>query len=119
MIKGLSYAFKNAAGAAKQALVHSDDRIETYNRAAKTTTANLAADTVISATAKYIDSVNVTVAGSTTGAIHNCATVLTASAANLVSVIPAAVGHVSIHANCDVGIVYIRGNGQTISPNIG
>lgn len=77
--------------------------------------ANVAASTVIKATAGRCVRVNVTVAGSATGAIHNCATTGTAAAGNLVFVVPNTVGTYFIDWPCATGITYIVGTGQTVA----
>ena len=78
----------------------------------------LSADAVILATAgAYIDSVNVTVAGSAVGGLHNCATVLEADATNLIAVIPNTVGNILVHSVFSAGCVYKVGTGQKIAYN--
>lgn len=117
MWKGIFYGFRNAAGAAKQPLVNADDRQEVYSKGAKTT-AILSADAVILATGgAYIDSVNVTVAGSAVGGLHNCATVLAADATNLIAVVPNTAGNTPVRSVFSVGCVYKVGTGQKIAYN--
>lgn len=54
----------------------------------------------------------VTVAGTTTGAIHNCTTVAAATAANKLAVIGNTVGLVPLNLIFNSGLVIVTGSGQ-------
>lgn len=122
MIKGLWYAFKNASGYAKQALVNADDRQEVYSLAGgKTVAFNKTADAAIKLTAGRVCRVSVLVAGSAPGAIHDvtgadaAAAIAAAAAANQLAVIPNTVGIYDLDLPCASGIVYKVGTGQTVA----
>ena len=145
MWKGLFYGFVNAAGAAKQALVHTDNvlrvhgflnaagtpisplvnndtRLEAYALAGgKTVAFNKSADAAIKLTAGRVCRVSVLVAGSAVGAIHDvtgadaAAAIAAVAAGNKLAVIPNTVGVYDIDMPCASGIVYIVGTGQTVA----
>jgi len=116
MLKALWYGFKNAAGAAKQALVNSDDRQEVYAlEGGKTVAFNKSASAVIKASAGRVCRVSVLTAGSAPGFIHDCAATGVAAAGNKIAVIPNAVGIYDIDMPCATGIVYILGTGQVVT----
>lgn len=122
MIKGLCYAFKNASGYAKQALVNADDRQEVYAIAGgKTVAFNKTADAAIKLTAGRVCRVSVLVAGSAPGAIHDvtgadaAAAIAAAAAGNLLAVVPNTVGVYDLDLPCASGIVYKVGTGQTVA----
>ena len=69
---------------------------------------------VIKASAGLISSINVLVAGSA-GSINDCASTATATTANEVAVIPAAVGPVQLGFPCFTGITITVGSGQVVS----
>lgn len=56
--------------------------------------------------------VSVTVAGTTTGAIHNCTTVGAATAANMLAVVGNTVGVVELNLLFNAGLVIVTGTGQ-------
>lgn len=75
-------------------------------------------NTLAKAGAGTVGVVNVLVAGSTTGAVYDAATAATASlsaTANLVALIPPAVGPIVLNFPCLTGIVVQPGAGQTLS----
>lgn len=75
---------------------------------------NVSASTVIKDVPGFLMTVNVLVAGAE-GAIHDCATVLSATAANKIATIPAVVGTNLYQWPCEVGITYIPGAAQVVS----
>lgn len=72
---------------------------------------NISTSTVIKADPGTLVSFVVTTAGAV-GSIHDCALVGDITAANLVAVVPATVGPVTLNWTCKVGIVYIPGAAQ-------
>ena len=76
---------------------------------------NITAATVIKPVGGRIAKVSVIVAGSTVGAVHNCATTGAAAAANQVGAIAEAVGTYDIGMPCPAGIVVVPGTGQTLA----
>ena len=70
---------------------------------------NITAASVVKPTPGTIFTVNVNVLGTSTGSIHDCAAVADATAANLVAVIPEAVGSYSFTFPCATGIVVTPG----------
>ena len=73
------------------------------------TALNISASTVVLAVPGTIKRINVISCLSTAGAVHDCATVGAATAANKIATIPAAVGIYEINMPCSVGIVVIPG----------
>ena len=88
----------------------------TVTYAGYSSAANIAASTVIKATAGRLFRVNVNVAG-VAGAIHDTTTTGGATAANLIATIPAVVGTYEFNWPMSSGIVYIVGAGQVIAVN--
>jgi hypothetical protein len=76
---------------------------------------NLAASAVVKASAGRAVRVNVIVAGSAVGAIHDIDTVGAAAAGNKVMVVPNTVGVYDLMWPCATGIVYVVGTGQTVA----
>lgn len=77
---------------------------------------NITASTALKASAGTIAVVNVAVAGSAAGAVHDCATVGAASAANKIAdLTDANTGTYTLNWPCATGITIIVGTGQTIT----
>ncbi|TKI02738.1 hypothetical protein [Martelella alba] len=76
---------------------------------------NIAASTVVKATAGRLVRVNVLVAGSAAGNAYDTNVAANAAAANLIAVIPNTVGQIIIDWPCATGITIIPGTGQTVS----
>ena len=76
---------------------------------------NLTASTIVKASPGTAFRVNVTVAGTTTGALYDTDVVASAAASNLICVVPDAVGTTEIVWPCRTGIVFVPGAGQTAS----
>ena len=77
---------------------------------------NVTTKTLVKATPGRIAKINVLVAGGTnTGAIYDHATTTGTAAANLVAVIPDAVGSYTFDFPCATGIVVDPGTGNTVS----
>lgn len=76
---------------------------------------NLAASTAVKATAGKLAVVNVIVAGSAPGAVHDCATVGAAAAGNKIFNVPNTVGIYVLNWPCATGITYVVGTGQTVA----
>jgi len=111
-----NFGFKNAAGAAKQALVNADDRQEVYAlEGGKTVAFNKSASAVIKASAGRLCRVSVVTAGSAAGAVHDCAATADAAAGNKLATIPNTVGVYDIDMPCVTGIVYVVGSGQVVT----
>lgn len=79
------------------------------------TSLNVSAATALKATPGWIIQVNVLVAGSAPGLVHDCATTGAAADANRVAVIPNAVGTYLIEWPCRTGIVVVPGSNQVLS----
>ena len=77
------------------------------------TSPTLITDTVIATKPGRLVNFAVTVTGSGNGAIHNASTVATATAANLLVVVPQTLGVVDVGQAFTAGLVYIRGTGQS------
>ena len=75
----------------------------------------LTAATVVKASAGYVASVSVTVAGSVPGSVNDVATTGAAGAANVVYTVPNTVGTYAVNFPVDTGIVVVPGTGQTIA----
>jgi hypothetical protein len=75
---------------------------------------NLAASTVVKATAGRLGKVSVSVAGAI-GTVNDCATTGAAAIGNQIGIIPAAVGIYVFDWPCTTGIVYIPGAAQVAS----
>jgi hypothetical protein len=75
----------------------------------------LSASSVVSAQSGRVYSINVTTAGSTTGAIYDSSTVAGAGSTNLIFVIPNSVGVVNLNFPFTNGLVYVPGSGQVAS----
>lgn len=80
---------------------------------------NISTNTLVKGSQGRIGTVNVTTAGSTTGAVYDSASVAsitTATAASkLVAVIPQAIGSYSFNFPCLTGVVVEPGTGQVVS----
>ena len=77
---------------------------------------DVSAPTVIKAAPGQVVTVNVTTAGSTTGAIYDLATTSGEDSSSLVGVIPEAVGSYSFGSfPCFVGILIVPGTSQVLS----
>jgi len=76
---------------------------------------NVSANTLVKATKGRIVKVNVNVAGSTNGAIYDSASIAGAATANLVAIIPEAVGVYTFDFPCKNGIVVETGTSQVVS----
>lgn len=114
MIKTLTRAFLNRLGAASFATVDNANRLLVVGCMSSPV---FDADAVITTEDDcYIDSVNVIIAGSTEGGLHNANA--TATANNKMAVIPNAVGHVSVRSVFSTGVVLKIGTGQRVVINI-
>jgi len=139
------FSFKNASAVGKQALVHTDDRLQVHAHVnpsgppsrslvntdtrleayalagGKTVAFNKTADAAIKLTAGRVCRVSVLVAGSAVGAIHDAtgadaaAAIAAVAAGNKIAVIPNTVGVYDLDLPCASGIVYIVGTGQTVA----
>jgi hypothetical protein len=78
-------------------------------------TNGLSTSTVVKAVAGRLYSVNVTTAGSSTGAIYDSSTVAGAGTSNFIAVIPNSVGSISFNWPVANGIVFVPGSGQVAS----
>lgn len=78
-------------------------------------TLNISADAVVKSTFGRLVTVSVLTAGSAAGAVHNCAAIGDAAAANKVGTIPNTVGIYVFDWPCSAGIVYKVGTGQVVS----
>lgn len=76
---------------------------------------NLAASTAVKGAAGKLAVVNVIVAGSAPGAVHDCATVGAAAAGNKIFNVPNTVGIYVLNWPCATGITYVVGTGQTVA----
>jgi hypothetical protein len=59
--------------------------------------------------------VSVTVAGTTTGSIHNCTTIAAANSANMLAVINNTAGVIPLNLVFNAGLVIIVGTGQQVN----
>lgn len=76
---------------------------------------NITAATLVKTGAGRIAKVNVTTAGSTTGAVYDTTATGSIAAANLVAVIPNTVGSYSLDFPVTSGMVVVTGTGQVVS----
>ncbi len=76
---------------------------------------DISAATVVKATPGTCWEVNVTTAGTTTGAIYDTNATGSVGAANLVAVIPDVVGSYTFTFPCLTGITVVPGTGQVVS----
>jgi hypothetical protein len=77
------------------------------------TSPTLITDTVITTSPGRLVNFAVTITGSGNGALHNASTVATATAANLLVIVPQTLGVVPVGQAFTVGLVYKRGTGQS------
>ena len=77
------------------------------------TSATLIADTVIATGSGRLVNFAVTITGSGDGALHNASTLATATADNLLMIVPQTLGVVQVGQAFTAGLVYIRGTGQS------
>jgi hypothetical protein len=77
------------------------------------TSPTLITDTVISTSPGRLVNFAVTITGSGNGSLHNASTVATATAANLLVIVPQTLGVVPVGQAFAVGLVYKRGTGQS------
>ena len=77
------------------------------------TSPTLMTDTVITTRPGRLVNFAVTITGSGNGALHNASTVATATAANLLVIVPQTLGVVPVGQAFTVGLVYKRGTGQS------
>jgi len=75
----------------------------------------MSASTVISTAGGRVYSINVTTAGTTSGAIYDNNTTTGIGASNLIAVIPNSVGEININWPFFNGLVYVPGSGQVAS----
>ena len=80
-----------------------------------TSTLNISAATVVKAVPGRMVRVNVIVAGSTLGGVHNTTTTGAAAAANQIFAIPNVVGTYVLHWPMTSGIVVVPGTGQVVA----
>lgn len=78
-------------------------------------TLNITANTVVKASAGFVATVSVVVAGSGAGSLHDSLTVAAAAAANEIAVLPTTAGVYTINFPATSGIVVKPGTGQTIA----
>lgn len=76
---------------------------------------NITAATAVKAAAGTVLTVNVVVAGSAAGAVHDVATTGAVAAANQIAALPASIGTYTLNWPCAAGIVLVPGTGQTLS----
>lgn len=86
-----------------------------YNARGKDAALNQTADAVIKSRPGKVATVNVIVAGSAVGALHDTDTVANAATANKVFVIPNTVGTYAIDWPFATGVVLKIGTGQTVA----
>ena len=77
------------------------------------TSPTLITDSVIATGSGRLVNFAVTITGSGNGAIHNASTVATATAANLLMIVPQTLGFVQVGQAFTAGLVYKRGTGQS------
>ena len=82
---------------------------------AQSNTLGVSVSSVISSKSGRVYSINVTTAGSTTGAIYDSSTVAGASSSNLIFVVPTTVGQINLNFPFNNGLVYVPGSGQVAS----
>lgn len=76
------------------------------------TSQTYAASAVVSTNPGRLVNVSITLAGSSSGAIHNCTTVAAATAANKLAVVGNTLGVVNLNLLFNTGLVIITGTGQ-------
>lgn len=113
-------AFEDSSGVGQRALVNSDNRQEVCIRTGTSAVYSRATSMVLKATPGVLASFLVTDAGSAAGAIHDCATIGAANAANKIIDIPTSVSTSPVVFNwaTNTGIVYIAGTSEAVSFNI-
>lgn len=77
------------------------------------TSPTLITDTVISTSPGRLVNFAVTITGSGNGSLHNASTVATATADNLLVIVPQTLGVVPVGQAFSVGLVYKSGTGQS------
>jgi hypothetical protein len=77
------------------------------------TSPTLITDTVITTSPGRLVNFAVTITGSGNGALHNASTLATATAANLLVIVPQTLGVVPVGQAFTAGLVYKRGTGQS------
>jgi len=103
----------NASGVQKPFLVDAGNRQVTVP--STSSRLNVTAATVVKASAGFVSSVNVIVAGSAPGTLNDCLTTGAAAAANQIAVLPNTVGSYELAFPAATGIVVVPGTGQTIA----
>jgi hypothetical protein len=75
----------------------------------------ITAETLVKPANGFVATISVNAVGSTTGAIYDAASIASASASNLIAVIPEAVGVYAINFPFKSGLVVAPGTGHTLS----